>query len=204
MEIILPSLYLAPISYYYLLVNNQCVIDVHEHFVKQTFRNRCTILGANGKLNLIIPIQKRANHTPINEIKISYAENWQRNHWQSIVSAYNKSPFFEYYKHEIIHLFNEKHEFLIDFNLKANIIIQKILQIDTNYQIASAYIHNQTISDHRNSFSPKKPILNLYYKSYIQVFSSKFSFVDNLSIIDLIFNEGPNSKNYLLNHVKSL
>ena len=110
MNFLLPISYLGPIEYYAFLIQKECIIESKEHFVKQSLRNRCSIYGANGSQTLTIPKERKSSDkTLITDINISNKENWQKSHWQSIVSAYNSSPFFEYYKDELLPFYNTKH-----------------------------------------------------------------------------------------------
>ncbi len=193
--------YLGSIEYFANLVRHKNIfIDVGEHYIKQTYRNRCVIYAANGKLPQIIPVVKvNGNHTKTKDIKIDYSGRWQKNHWRSIVSAYNQSPFFLYYKDDLETIFEKKFDFLIDFNTELTKIILNFIEAETTIHLSEDYIDStepETI-DFRNSFSPKKPP-TLSHPSYIQVFSEKYGFIPNLSIIDLLFNEGPNTLDYLL------
>ena len=119
-SILLPTAYLAPISYYAVLIQYpNCNIEYHEHFIKQSIRNRCEVYGANGKLRLTIPKQRQgSSRALITDIKISYEEKWQREHWNTIISAYNSSPFFEFYKDKIKPFFIEKEPYLVNLNNK--------------------------------------------------------------------------------------
>lgn len=198
------SCYLAPIAYYHLLFlyeNN--FLDTHENFIKQTYRNRCTILAANGKLDLIIPIQKKGKPTPMKDIKISYNENWQLNHWRSIESAYRKSPFFEYFEFDLSPFYHSfKPEYLIDFNETLFEKVNELIGLDLKIEKANNYIdYSENIKDYR-TLSPKTPFLEFQFEKYIQVFENKIDFTPNLSVLDLLFNEGSNSINYLKNSVK--
>ncbi|TXB66624.1 WbqC family protein [Vicingus serpentipes] len=194
--------YLPPIEYFYYLVQeNHAIIDVNENFVKQTFRNRCSILSPNGKLDLVIPLLKKGKQTKIKNIKIAYYENWQKVHWKSIEAAYRSSPYFEYYEDEFKTIFLEgKPTLLIDFNLKLINKIVELIGIPIEIVLSDKYINkDETKSDFRSISPKKKPSLN--FSDYIQVFSSKTGFEPNLSILDLLFNEGPNTKNYLVSSV---
>ena len=191
---LLPTAYLAPISYYAILLQqSDCKIEHHEHFIKQSVRNRCEIYGANGKLRLTIPKQRQgSSKTIITDIKISYKEKWQRKHWNAIVSAYNSSPFFEYYKDELKPLFKEKKAYLINFNNKLQEVILKLLQVKVKYMPSTEYNHIGEFTDLRNyKFNNKN------MKRYDQVFMGKHGFIPNLSILDLLFNLGPESREYL-------
>ncbi|MCB9364826.1 MAG: WbqC family protein [Flavobacteriales bacterium] len=191
--------YLPPIEYfYYLTLDNHAIIDVNENFVKQTYRNRCSILSPNGKLDLVIPLLKKGKQTKIKNIKIAYYENWQKVHWKSIEAAYRSSPYFEYYEDEFKPLFlDERPELLIDFNLKLIHKIIELIGIPVELVISEKYIDkDENDADYRFISPKKKP--NLTFEEYIQVFSDKTGFNTNLSILDLLFNEGPNTKNYLV------
>jgi hypothetical protein len=195
--------YLPPIEFFYCLVQEtHAIIDVNENFVKQTYRNRCSILSPNGKLDLVIPLLKKGKQTKIKAIKIAYYENWQKAHWKSIEAAYRSSPYFEYYEDDLKPLFiDEKPIYLIDFNLTLLNKIIELIGIPVALVISEKYIDkDETIADYR-IISPKKKT-NLTFEEYIQVFSSKTGFFENLSILDLLFNEGPNSKNYLVSSVE--
>ncbi len=193
---LLPIAYLAPISYYAILLQkSHCEIEYHEHFIKQTIRNRCEIYGANGKLSLTIPKQRKgSSKTLITKIKISNTTNWQKEHWNAITSAYNSSPFFQYYKDELKPYFEKKEIYLIDFNSKLQELILKFLQIEKKYTTSTKYNHLGNFIDLRNSDFKSKQI-----KKYDQVFMEKHGFISNLSILDLLFNLGPESTDYLNN-----
>ncbi len=195
--------YLPPIEFFYYLVQeNNAIIDVNENFVKQTFRNRCSILSPNGKLDLIIPLLKKGKQTKIKAIKIAYYENWQKTHWKSIEAAYRSSPYFEYYEDDFKPLFlNEKPTYLIDFNLKLITKIIELIGIPVELVISEKYIDKEETKADYRFISPKNKS-NLTFEEYIQVFSSNTGFYENLSILDLLFNEGPNSKNYLVSSVE--
>lgn len=195
------SCYLPPIVFFkHWIVANECVIDVNEFFVKQTFRNRCTILGADGKLDLVVPIHKRNSKQLMKEVKISYDENWKKIHWKSIESAYRSSPYFEFYEDEFYSFYHDnEHQLLIDFNLDLMKLILKLLKTTSELNLSASYIEQAVdVVDFRTEISPKNKNLNqLNQPEYIQVFSDKLGFQKNLSILDLLFNEGPNALAYL-------
>jgi hypothetical protein len=193
---LLPTAYFGPISYYAILLQYpNCNIELHEHFIKQSIRNRCDIYGANGKLRLTIPKQRKgSDKTIIKEIHISYKQNWQKEHWNAIVSAYNSSPYFEYYKDELQPLFEEKEEYLTTFNNKLQIVLLSILQEGEKIKTTTEYLHQGDFSDLRNyNWKIEKQ------EKYDQVFMEKQGFIPNLSILDLLFNLGPESADYLNN-----
>ena len=193
---LLSTAYLAPIKYYAILLQHpDCSIELHEHFVKQSIRNRCDIYGANGKLQLTIPKQRKgSDKTIIKEIQISYRESWQKEHWNAIVSSYNSSPYFEYYQDELQPFFEQEEMLLIDFNNKLQVVILKLLQEEKDVKTTIEYLHKGDFSDLRNH----KWNLGKQEK-YDQVFMEKHGFIANLSILDLLFNLGPESADYLHN-----
>ena len=168
---------------------------MHEHFVKQSIRNRCEIYGANGKLRLTIPKERKgSSKTIIKEIKISYKEDWQKLHWNAIKSAYNSSPFFEYYQDELEPFFKKKESNLVDFNNKLQEVILELLQEDNCPDFTTSYHHKTEFSDLRNN-----DFILENSSKYNQVFMEKHGFIPNLSILDLLFNLGPESSDYLHN-----
>ena len=198
---LLPTAYLAPISYYAILLQHKnCNIEMHEHFVKQSIRNRCEIYGANGRLRLTIPKERKgSSKTIIKEIKISYKEDWQKLHWNAIKSAYNSSPFFEYYSNELEVFYQGKESNLMIFNNKLQEVILDLLQEENNSTPTVEYLHSGNFTDLRNNdFKVANP------EKYNQVFMEKHGFIPNLSILDLLFNLGPESSDYLHNIVISI
>lgn len=204
--ILLSTAYFAPIRYFSkLIAYPEICIEQHEHFVKQTYRNRTVILGANGPISLIVPVEKgREQKIKIKDLRISYDENWQRNHWRTIFSAYNSSPFFEFYADELEPFFRKKQKFIFDFNQQITETILDILEVSVKMtktevfeQIPDGCLNfREKISPkaHHNDDDPQFAAQN-----YTQVFSEKFGFVPNLSILDLLFNEGPSTHKVLMN-----
>ena len=193
---LLPTSYLAPIGYYAILLQNKnCEIEQYEHFVKQSIRNRCDIYGANGKLTLSIPKQRKASSkTQIKDIKIAYHHPWQKEHWKSISSAYRSSAYFEFYEDLFAPLYQIKVIYLSDFNLKLQEVIFKCLQTKDTSILTQSYQKQSISNDYRNAtFQIKNQT------KYHQVFENNCGFIANLSIIDLLFNLGPESADYLNN-----
>ncbi len=195
------SCYLPPISYFKHWINaNDCIIDVNEYFVKQTFRNRCVIFGADGKLDLVIPILRRNSKQYMKDVKISNVDNWQKNHWKSLEAAYRSSPYFEYYEDYFFSIYNQKKfDFLVDLNQELLSTIFKLLKTNFELTLSNEYVESsENIIDLRKHISPKnKNHYELNQPIYIQVFSNKFEFERNLSILDLLFNEGSHSLKYI-------
>lgn len=201
MKVLLSTAYFAPIEYYYFLLNaEEVLIEKHENYPKQTYRNRCVIYGANGPLNLSIPVRhKSQDRTPISEKLISFNEDWQTLHWRSMESAYRSSPFFEYYEDEVKDALFDKGDSLFTYNEKLRDIVLELMNesVDVNY--TEEYVANYTddFLDLREVISPKSTSSQFQLKEYDQVFKEKLGFQPNLSILDLIFNLGPSATDHL-------
>ena len=186
---LLSTAYLAPIEYYVVLANSERILlEQHEYYQKQSYRNRCRIATANGIIDLSIPVDS-AGKTPIRDIRISDHNNWQTLHWRSIETAYNSSPFFEYYADDFRPFFEKKWLFLWDFNLALFNKTLELLDIETKIELTEQYKPEtcDNFLDLRAAIHPKKEI-SLLLKPYYQVFETKFGFMPNMSIIDLLFN----------------
>lgn len=195
------AFYFGPIDYFAEMVKSQNLdLEVCENFQKQTYRNRCNILGANGKLMLNIPVLHNGVHT-FKDLQPSYDFNWQKEHIKSLKSAYQSSPYFEYYEDEITPLYEKKEKYLLDLNLKTIDFINQKLRLDLEMNKTEKYSVIEAEHDFRNQFSAKKPSqYNL--PEYAQVFDDKFEFIPDLSILDLLFSEGPSAATYLKNLIK--
>jgi len=200
---ILPIAYLAPIQYYSKLNSyNTTIIEHHEHYIKQTYRSRCNIYSPNGLQTLSVPLIKRNHRQTVKEIKISYDYDWQKLHWRSLESAYRRSPFFEYYEDDFLPFYlNKKFEYLIDWNEELQQLMLTLLKIKTNYNFTENYKATyENADDYRTILSPKEPIANDEHytiKPYHQVFQTKLGFIENLSIVDVLFNEGSRAKEFI-------
>lgn len=200
-EILVSLPYFGPISQFKELINASNIwIEKQDNFQKQTYRNRMYILGANGKLSLNIPIKhlpktKVKVHQKYSEVKIDNEDNWQSVHWKSLKSAYQTSPFFEFYEDELAPLFRKDYLTLFEFNRECFETVLECLQLDLNFEYTSEYNKQpENISDHRNLVNAKNSIT---IPEYIQVFQEKHGFISNLCILDLLFNEGPNAVTFL-------
>ena len=190
---------MPPVSWFFVFLNpeNQITFEQFENFPKQTYRNRAAIYGANGKLPLIIPI-KHTGKREIKDIEISFAEDWQKLHWKSIKTAYQSTPYFEFYEDKLKSIFSEKIISLKDFNIKALGIILAILKTEKKYDFTSEYFKNPESEDYRERFSAKSES-EFETPEYYQSFSDKYGFLKDLLILDLICNIGPVSLAYCKN-----
>lgn len=190
-NVVLPIFYFPPISWFAQFLNesNEVELEVWEHFTKQTYRNRTDIYAANGKLSLIIPVQHSEDKLYRNT-QISYRENWQKQHWKSIESAYKNSPYFEFYEHQLKEIFAKQPTHLLEFNLHILQVLQKIMKQNVDYKQTESYQHEVAGEDFRSAFSAKKAS-ELTLPFYYQVFTEKHGFINDLSILDLICNLGP-------------
>lgn len=173
---------------------NNILFEVSDNYQKQTFRNRTYIYGANGKLGLFIPvIHTHKNRELFKDVKISYESNWMDLHLKSLQSAYRSSPYFEYFEDDFIKLYSEKEKFLADFNIKCIKLISNLLDLDLDFKISNEYVEKTNdIIDLRDLSNARKE-KKIETPKYIQVFESKHGYLNNLSILDLIFSEGKNS-----------
>lgn len=193
---IFPLFYFGPISYFAALIHAQNYqLEAYENFQKQTYRNRCYIQGANGKLRLAIPTKHNGARV-MKDIQMSDEYNWKKEHFKSLVSAYKSSPYFEYYEDELAPIFESNEKYLLDFNLKTMKFISSKFKLDLRFDLTTSYEAVANELDFRNSFNAKTEPAK-HFPPYTQVFAEKFDFMPDLSILDLLFNEGPNLTTYL-------
>lgn len=205
MTALLTTAYLPNLHYFFYVLNTEIVfIEQFEHYQKQSFRNRTQILSSNGVLDLVIPVEKKATKELTKDISISYTEKWQIKHWRAITSAYKNSPYFDFFEDELKYFYENKFELLCDFNLQQLHLLLKILKQKKEIQFTSAYEKTpETILDLRQVIHPKldfktdERVSNILQKNYYQTFENKFSFIPNLSVLDLIFNTGLEAVRYL-------
>jgi hypothetical protein len=203
-EILVSTSYLPAIQYLKNILSATIInVEAMENYPKQTLRNRCFIYAANGPLCLTIPVQKKTNPFQYTkDILIDYTDNWQKIHWRSIVSAYNSTPFFMYYEHLFKPFYNKKIKYLLDFNNEQlSVILNEVFKLKIDIATTKEYVPEiENEKDLRylcNYKSYKIKSMMLSKKEYYQVFASKFGFIANLSIIDLLFNEGKETMAYL-------
>lgn len=177
---------------------NRVTFEMDDNFAKQTYRTRTYIYAANGKLLLNIPVvYTQKNRQKYRDVKVSHDTNWQSLHWKSLLSAYKTSPFFEYYEDDLHPLFEMKAEYILDFNMKCFEVICECLQLEKTWLQTEIFQHDvPDTTDLRHLVNPKSnvPFQN---EPYTQVFSNKHGFKNNLSILDVLFNEGPNALHYI-------
>lgn len=166
--------------------------------MKGTYRNRCYIAGANGPQRLTVPLVKgKHDHTIIKDIKISYDEDWQRNHWITLYSVYHNSPYFEFYEDDFAPFFHQKEKYLFDLNEKLMVLLIGLLNIDSKIESTSTFEKqvSDDVLDFRSAIhpNPKKHIKDRDYTElkYKQIFEERTGFLSNMSIVDLLFNLGP-------------
>ncbi len=187
--------FLPSIAWFSILTKYDiCQIESHESYKKGSYRNRCHILGPNGLQRLTIPLKKGKNQNSIQKVEIAYDMKWQKHNWQSIQTAYGKSPFYEYYVDEIKAAFFKPTLFLFEFNMNLVTTIIELLDIECKFSFNTSFQkeYPKHIDDFRNIITPKTKIPMQTIK-YEQVFEDKFGFVSNLSILDLLFCKGPES-----------
>lgn len=198
---IFPLFYLPPVSYFSAIqqFDYEILVEKYEHFPKQTYRNRARIYSPNGILDLIVPVIKGANvHTKMKDVRISYDFNWQRIHWMSLQTCYRSSAYFEYYEDELAPFYHKKFNYLFDYNLELLLWLLQQLKKKPVLSFTEEYtdIENGLV-DYRTKIHFKKEDLSQSFSQYYQVFEDRHGFLPNLSIADLLFNQGPQAKNYI-------
>jgi hypothetical protein len=198
-KILVSTAYLPPVEYFLQISKaDEVFVEREENYLKQSYRNRCYILSAHGPQLLSVPVYLGSQHkTPIKEIRIDYSKRWQQVHLRAITASYNSSPYFQFYFENFEKIISKKIDFLIDLNMELTESVLKMLKL----QIKLTYTTNfEPVSEEENDFrykiSPKEES-QFRVKKYIQVFGTGKRFVQGLSIIDLIFNIGPEAVDYL-------
>jgi hypothetical protein len=214
---LLQTTYFGPIQWYQKLYRyDHCLIEQYDSFQKQTYRNRCVIATANGLQALTVPIENekgemRNEKCLLRDVRISDHNQWRRVHWNALQSAYSESPFFEYYADDLHPFFEQKYEFLLDFNETIRQKICELIDIHPNIEYTKSFLSpsqiftklntspSHSLTDFRDVINAKHPQPDTEFtlKEYWQVFRHKHGFLPNLSILDLLFNMGPESIFYL-------
>ncbi|MEE1062431.1 MAG: WbqC family protein, partial [Paludibacteraceae bacterium] len=185
--------------------HDNIIVEQHDQYVKQTYRNRCRIQTESGLMVLSIPVEKHTDKTKIRDICISYGQEWRRLHLRAMETSYNSTPFFEYYKDDIQTIYDKKEKYLLDFNMRLLEFTLDALGIQREISLTDNYFEGEAgIEDARELFHPKKETTDTDSKPYYQMFAEKFGFTDGLSIVDLLFNLGPESVLYLKEKSKKI
>ena len=212
MKAILATTYFGPVQWYQKLNRFDGVLmEQHEHFLKQTYRNRCVIATTQGVQALTVPVEAPVGEgvalskTEIKDVRISNHGKWRTEHWNALQSAYGESPFFEFYEDDIRPFFEDRWEFLLDFNMAITEKMCELLDIHPHIELTSSYQNSLPIgeglgeADFRIVIHPKHPQEDSDFspKPYYQVYKERFGFLPNLSILDLLFNMGNEAVLYL-------
>lgn len=202
--VLFSTAYFPPVYYFSKIANcSRILLESDENFLKQTYRNRCVILGANGILNLTVPVLHGGNpKINIREVEISYQSNWQTVHFRAIESAYRNSAYYDFYIHDLIPYFQKKYINLLEMNTQILKTCLELIGCNVLIEFTGKY-EKEPFNDFRYNISPKKELNGIEFPEYHQVFIEKFGFVSNLSILDLIFNAGPDTLE-ILRAVKEL
>jgi hypothetical protein len=187
----------GPIAFYQLLAQfDEITLEQWEYFEKATYRNRCHIAGADGLLRLTIPILHGRSHRQlVRDTRIAYGVDWRKQHWKSLEAAYRRSPYFEFYEDKLWSLYQSKPEFLVDFNLATHALIADCVGLNATHALSSQYEGEPKALDRRSYFLPGRHVETPVYH---QVFQDRNGFIANLSVLDLLFNEGPAARAFLL------
>lgn len=208
---LLSTAYFGPVQWYQKLFrHHDVVIEQYDNFIKQTYRNRCVIAAAQGTQTLSVPVEPAPpasvdGKVMMKDVKISDHGNWRHQHWNALASAYGESPFFEYYQDDIRPFFEKHWTYLLDFNMEITDKMCSLLDIEPAISLSKEYLPadkvpvSSSIADFRDAIRPKHPLDDNTFdpKPYWQVFQRKYGFMPNLSILDLLFNEGNEAVLYL-------
>ena len=205
--VILSSTYFGPVQWYQKLCRHGHVaIERYDHFMKQTYRNRCVIAAANGPQALTVPVEKGETQPLLmKDVRISDHGNWRHLHWQALQSAYGESPFFEFYADDLRPFFEKRWTWLFDFNLDITQKMCELLDIRPTIELTSEFVPaagnlgQPSLKDFRDAIHPKHPLPDSEFepRRYYQVYESRHGFQPNLSILDLLFNMGNESVLYI-------
>lgn len=197
-NVLLSTTYLGPVEWYAAMQRaRRCIIDQHEHYVKQTYRNRCRILMPDGPQDLVVPVEKAdSTRMPIRDLRLSDHGNWQHHHWNALRTAYGKTPFFDYYADDFYPFYHKPFTFLFDFNEQLRQLICQLIDIQPQVELSEHYLRETDGLDLRTAINPRQSasvLPDFKPRPYYQVFTSMQdgTFQPNLSIVDVLFNMGP-------------
>ena len=200
MTVLLSTTYFGPVQWYQKLYRSDEVqIEQWESFQKQTYRNRCLIAAPNGIQALTVPVEHTVSPL-IKDLKVSDHGNWRHLHWNALVTAYSESPFFEYYQDDIRLFYEQRWDYLLEFNEAIRAKMCELIDIQPNVSYSLEFrTLNSQLRDFRETIRPKHPAPDPDFtpRPYYQVWQQKYGFLPNLSILDLLFNMGPESILYL-------
>ncbi|WP_323788668.1 WbqC family protein [Psychroserpens sp.] len=199
MKVLLHPTYFPSIANFVAMMKaERYVFEINDNYQKQTYRNRTTIYGANGRLDLNVPVHyTQKNRQLYKDVTISNIDNWQDLHLKSLESAYSASPFFEFYIDDLKPLFEIEATHIMDFNLKCLEAIFECMQVPFDYETTQVFEKEPINTQDARPLANSRKEIAQHFESYAQVFDEKHGFIQNLSILDLLFNEGPNSITYL-------
>jgi hypothetical protein len=194
---ILSTTYFGPVSYYCKLFGyDHILLEQHEHYTKQTYRNRCIIASPSGPQPLTVPVERDdTSHTEVRDVRLSDHGKWQHLHWQAIRTAYDGSPYFEFYADDLLPLFEHRYSYLLDFNEALRAVVCELIDLHPDVRLTDEFVPIGEEGDFRNVISPKskQPDPTFRPAVYHQVFENRLGFLPDLSILDLLFNMGPES-----------
>ena len=209
MSNIYPLLYHGPVNYFVRLVKeDNIVLEQFDSYTKQTYRNRCRIIGPNGVLSLSIPVKRaRGVKNLFRDIRIDYDTPWNKIHWKGLVAAYAGSPFYEFMADDLVGYYNRKYEFLVDLNLEILQTTLDLMGLNIPVELTTSFVEVSKEEDPREIIHPKSDIAltdpSFSPAKYHQVFSERHGFQSNMSILDLLFNQGPESLGILRNSIRT-
>jgi hypothetical protein len=197
-KLILSTAYFPPVSYFKSIADADMVfIEYHENYIKQTYRNRCEIPASNGILSLTVPVKEGSFHkTALRDLQVDYSGEWVRTHLRALKAAYNSSAFYEFYIDDISTILNSGHPYLVDMNMEILQMICGMTGIETKIAFTDQFVHSYSdMADLRQTITPgnRKMQSTINSTPYFQVFSDKLGFIPDMSILDLLFNMGPES-----------
>lgn len=219
--VLLSITYFGPVQWYQKLNQfDHVLLEQHEHFLKQTYRNRCVIATTQGLQAFSVPVEAPSgaplSKTDVREVRISNHGKWRKEHWNALQSAYGESPFFEFYEDDIRPFFEDHWEYLFDFNMAITKKMCELLDIHPHIILTESYLNSLPTGerlrvgapagmgrggalDFRTTIHPKRPGEDSDFlpKPYYQVYKERFGFLPNLSILDLLFNMGNEAVLYL-------